>query len=171
MELAGSSYLHTLAAVSITFAAFSALLLVFRQAMGGPLTRYESYFVLSFILAGFMVTAGSLLPSVLALYDVSPPTVWRVSSIMIAIPVFVFAVTLPRRRRAASHHPIPLYVWILVCVQLLIGVYLVINAIGQPVEARVAPYAAAMTGLLFSAGIGYVVALAAALGEHAKRAP
>jgi hypothetical protein len=171
MELDGSVYLNTLATVSITFAAFSALLLIFRQAMGGTLTRYESYFVLSFLLAGFIVTAGALLPSLLALYGLAPTTVWRLSSIIMAIPVLVFVVTLPRRRRAASHHRVPPYVWILLCAQMLIVLYLVMNAIGTPVETGVAPYAAAMTGLLFSAGIGYVVALAAALGEPPKRTP
>lgn len=171
MELLGASYLSALATVSITFAAFSALVLIFRQAMGGALTRYESYFVLSFILAGFIVTAGSLLPSVLALYGLSSLTVWRVSSLITAVPVLAFVVTLPRRRRAAGHHRVPRYVWILLFVQLGIVSYLVMNAIGTPFETGPGPYAAAMTGLLFSSGIAYVMALAAALAEPPKRPP
>jgi hypothetical protein len=169
VELHGSNYLYALATVSITFAAFSALLLIFRQAMGGALTRYESYFVLSFILVGFLVTGGCLLPPMLALYGWPPTTVWRVSSLVMTIPVLTFAVTLPRRRRAAGHHRIPLYVWILLFVQGMIALYLLMNALGTLVETGVAPYAAAMTGLLFSGGIGYVIALAAALGEPPKR--
>lgn len=169
MELPGASYLSALATVSITFAAFSALLLIFRQAMGGALTRYESYFVLSFLLAGFIVTAGSLLPSMLALYGLSSTTVWRVSSLVMAVPVLAFVVTLPRRRRAAGHHRVPRYVWSLLLVQLILVAYLVMNAIGTPIETGPAPYAAAMTGLLFSSGIAYVVALAAALAEPPKR--
>lgn len=171
MELPGASYLSALATVSITFAAFSALVLIFRQAMGGALTRYESYFVLSFILAGFIVTAGSLLPSMLALYGLSSITVWRVSSLVMAFPVLAFVVTLPGRRRAAGHHRVPRYVWILLSVQLVIVAYLVMNAAGTPIEPGPAPYAAAMTGLLFSSGIAYVVALAAALADSPKRAP
>ncbi len=68
MELPGSTYLYALATISITFVGFSALLLIFRQAMGHTMTRYESYFMLTFIQSGFIVTAGSLLPLLLALY-------------------------------------------------------------------------------------------------------
>ncbi len=167
MELPGSIYLYALATVSITFVGFSGLLLVFRQTMGHTMTRYEGYFVLSFLQPGFMVTAGSLLPPALALYGVSPSTVWRVSSAIMAITILAFVVTLPgRRRRAASHQSIPRYVWTLLSLQLLIALYLLINAIGTPVTPGVAPYAAGMTGLLFTSGIAYLLALAVALGEH-----
>jgi hypothetical protein len=169
MELPGSIYLYALATVSITFVGFSALLLIFRQAMGGAITRYESYFMLAFMQVGFIVTSGSLLPPALALYGMSPTAVWRVSSITMAIPVFVFAVTLPGRRRAATHQRIPMFVAILLILQLLFGVYLLLNAIGMPASSGVAPYAAAMTGLLFTSGIAYLQALAVALGEPAKR--
>jgi archaellum biogenesis protein FlaJ (TadC family) len=87
MELPGSSYLYALATVSITFVGFSALLLIFRQAMGSTMTRYESYFMLSFMQVGFIVTIGSLSPPALALYGWSPTTVWRLSSTIMAIPV------------------------------------------------------------------------------------
>jgi hypothetical protein len=45
MELLGASYLHALAAISVTFVGFSALLLVFRQTIGGKMTSYDSYFM------------------------------------------------------------------------------------------------------------------------------
>jgi len=169
MELPGSTYLYALATVSITFAAFSALVLIFRQAMGSGVTEYESYFMLTFIQSGFIVTAGSLLPPALALYGWSHITVWRLSSVIMAIPVLVFVVTLPGRRRAASRHRIPLYVWTLLFLQLLIVFYLVMNAIGTPVEPRAAPYAAAMTGVLFTSGIAYLLALGTVLWEPTKR--
>jgi len=168
MELPGSSYLYALATVSITFAAFSALVLIFRQAMGSGVTEYESYFMLTFIRAGFIVTAGSLLPPALALYGLSHTTVWRLSSVIMAIPVLVFVVTLPGRRRAASRHRIPLYVWMLLFLQLLIVCYLLLNAIGKPVAPGVAPYAAAMTGVLFTSGVAYLLALATVLREPSK---
>ena len=165
MELPGSAYLHALATISLTFVGFSALLLVFRQAMGRTMTRYESYFMLTFILSGFIVTAGSLLPLLLALYGLLQPTVWRVSSIIMAIPIFVFVVTLPGRRRAASQQEIPMYIWILLLLQLLTVPYLLMNAIGKPVGPGVAPYAAAMSGILFTSAIGYLLALAGWLRE------
>jgi hypothetical protein len=67
VELTGSTYLYSLATTSVTFVGFSALLIVFRQSIGGGLTRYDTYFTLSFIQTGFIVTAGALLPPLLAL--------------------------------------------------------------------------------------------------------
>src|SRR5574337_93735 len=108
MESFGLTYLYALATVSITFVGFSALLLIFRQARGDVMTKYESYFMLSFMQPGFIVTAGSLVPSVLVLYGVSTVTVWRVSSIIVAIPTLLFVAALPGRRlhgaRAARTH-------------------------------------------------------------------
>lgn len=165
MDPSGSAYLYALAAVSVTFVGFSALLLIFRQARGDVMTRYESYFMLSFIQPGFIVTAGSLVPSVLALYGLPALTVWRVSSTIMAIPIVLFVATLPGRRRAATHSPMPGYVRVLSFLQLLTALYLLMNAIGSPIAAGAAPYAAAMTGLLFTTAIAYVMALGIALGE------
>lgn len=168
VEPSGSTYLYALAAVSITFVGFSALLVIFRQARGEAMTRYESYFLLSFIQPGFIVTGGSLLPSVLALYGLPAPTVWRVSSVIMAIPIVLFVATLPGRRRAATAAPLPRYVQVLSLFQLLIAFYLVSNAFGAPTPIAVGPYAAAMTGLLFSTAIAYVIALSVAFGDSPK---
>jgi hypothetical protein len=168
MEPSGSTYLYALAAVSITFVGFSALLVIFRQARGEAMTRYESYFVLSFIQPGFIVTGGSLVPSVFALYGLPAPTVWRVSSAVMAIPILLFVATLPARRRVATSAPIPRYVQILSWLQLLIALYLILNAIGMPASAGIGPYAASLTALLFTTAIAYVIALSVAFGDSPK---
>ena len=166
MEPTGSTYLYALAAVSITFVGFSALLVIFRQARGDALTRYESYFVLSFIQPGLIVTGGSLLPSVFALYGFPAPAVWRASSIIAAIPIVVFVTTLPSRRRAATGgKPIPLYVRVLASVDLVIALYLIANAAGIAAANGVGPYAASLTALLLTTVTAYVIALSVALGE------
>src|SRR5215469_7608202 len=77
MELPGANYLYALATVSVTFVGFSALLLVFRETIGGRMTGYDSYFTLSFMQAGFIVAAGGLLPQLLAFYEMSHTSVWR----------------------------------------------------------------------------------------------
>jgi hypothetical protein len=59
--------------------------------------------------AGFIVTAGGLLPQLLALFEMSHAAVWRESSVIMAIPVFLFVTTTPGRRRAATNEPIPFY--------------------------------------------------------------
>jgi hypothetical protein len=76
--------------------------IVFRQSAGGRLSSYDSYFVLSFMQAGFIVTAGALLPPLFALYGLSEGAVLRVASGITAIPIAWFVATVPRRRRAAT---------------------------------------------------------------------
>ena len=169
MEPSGSTYLYALAAVSITFIGFSALLVIFRQARGDALTRYEGYFVLSFIQPGLIVTGGSLLPSVLSLYGIAAQTVWRASSIVVAIPILIFVATLPGRRRAAtSGAPIPRYVQVLALLQFAIAVYLIAVAAGVATATGIGPYAASLTALLFTTVAAYVIALGVALAQPPK---
>ena len=68
MAIAETTYLYALAGLSVSFVGFSTLVIVFRQSAGGRLSSYDSYFVLSFMQAGFIVTAGALLPPLFALY-------------------------------------------------------------------------------------------------------
>ena len=60
-------YLLALAAISTTFVGFSALIMLFRQALGGGVTRLDSWITLVFVQLGFLVTAGSLGPPLLSL--------------------------------------------------------------------------------------------------------
>jgi hypothetical protein len=169
MDLPGVSYLYTLATVSITFVGFSALLLVFRETIGGRMTGYDSYFTLSFMQAGFIVTAGGLLPQLLAFYEMSHTAVWRTSSLIMAVPVFLFVATVPGRRRAATKKPVPFYVGFLLLLQFLAGAYLVLNAVGWPSPPHLAPFALALTVMLLTTGVAYLIALAGALGGDRDR--
>lgn len=166
MELPGTGYLYTLATVSITFVGFSALLIFFRQTAGGGVTKYDSYFMLSFMQPGFIVTGGALLPPLLALLDLAADTVWRVSSVLSAIPIFLFVVTVPSRRRAAVDEPIPIYITTLLLVQAFGGLLLVANAIGWPFAPAPGPYAGALSVLLFTTGIAYLRAFALSTTGH-----
>jgi archaellum biogenesis protein FlaJ (TadC family) len=164
MELPGVSYLYALATVSITFVGFSALLLVFRETIGGRMTGYDSYFMLSFMQAGFIVTAGGLLPQLLAFYEMSHTSVWRASSLIMAIPIFLFVAMTPGRRRAATKAAVPFYVAFLLILQFCAGAYLLLNAAGWPSPPHLAPFALALTIMLLTTGAAYLVALAGALG-------
>ena len=170
MELPGTNYLYALATISVTFVGFSALLLVFRQTIGGKMTGYDSYFTLAFMQAGFIVTAGGVLPQLLAFFEMSQASVWRESSVIIAIPIFLFVATIPRRRRrAATNEPIPFYVGLLLLLQFLAGVCLLLNAVGWPAPPNLALFALALTVMLFTTGIAYLIALARALGKNSDR--
>jgi hypothetical protein len=163
MELPGANYLYALATISVTFVGFSALLLVFRETIGGKMTRYDSYFTLSFMQAGFIVIAGGLLPHLLAFYGMSETLVWRAASAIMVVPILLFVASTPRRRRAATKQPAPFYVRLLLLLQFLAGVYLLLNAIGWPAPPQLAPFALALTVMLFTTGFAYLIALARAL--------
>src|SRR5262245_54475695 len=130
VELPGSSYLYTLSMVSITFVGFSALLVVMRQAKGGGLTNYDTYFTLSFIQIGFLVTASGLVPPVFASFDWSATVVWHVSSTVVALPILWFVARVPARRRAATGMPVPVFVAALLSVQATAAAVLLLNATG-----------------------------------------
>jgi hypothetical protein len=160
MDLPGSAYLYTVATVSVTFVGFSALAMLCRQPVGTGITSYDSFFTIIFMQTGFMVTAGALLPPLLALYELSPDFVWRWSSAITAIPIFLFVFTFPGRRRKATSRSASAFVWMLLLLQLISGLYLVFNAIGNPVRTGGAAYAVAMTAMLFTSVLAYLLALA-----------
>lgn len=169
MELHGSAYLYALAAVSITFVGFSALLLVFRQTIGGRMTRYDAFFTLSFVQSGFIVAMGAMLPPLLALYSLGEETVWRVSSGVGAVLVLAFVAAFPSRRRRATGRGAPIYVWILLALQALAGLDLALGAAGVPLGPQSASFAAAMTTMLVSSGVAFLAALSLIFREPIEK--
>lgn len=169
MAIAATTYLFALAALSVSFVGFSTLLIVFRQSAGGRLTAYDSYFVLSFMQAGFIVSAAALLPPLLALYGVSQDAVLRVASAITAILIVVFVASVPGRRRAATGKPMPSFVGALLVVQLLAAVSLLLGALGRPLGPSVAAYAAALTVMLVTTGIAFLLSLTVILPGLTER--
>ncbi len=99
MEVKGAVFLYTLAGLMITFAGFSALLLGLRQAAGARLSLLDRYLARTVMTYIFVLTAGALLPSLLALYDIQEKWIWRVSGVLFAVPMLSLQVTYPLRRR------------------------------------------------------------------------
>src|SRR5215475_11122794 len=112
MDLAGSNYLYTLATLSVTFVGFSALVIVLRQTFGGELSKLDILITRIFIQLGFLVAASAMLPPLLALFSIPHARIWSLCSLCTAVPFFLFAVTYPARRRAASGAGAPLAIWI-----------------------------------------------------------
>ncbi len=169
MELSGTAYLYTLATLAVTFVGFSALVILLRQAFGGALSDLEILITRIFIQLGFIVTAGALLPPLLALFGLTSTVVWRLCSLITAIPSFVFAVTYPSRRRIASGLPTPLAIMADVVVLTSIAIMLFLSAAGVGVKAGAGPYAASLTFILFLSGYAYLQALNMLLRVHQGR--
>src|ERR1700690_1506516 len=99
MEVKGATLLYTLAGLMITFAGFSVLLLTLRPAAGARLSLLDRYLAKTVMTYIFVLTAGALLPALLALYGVQEKWIWRDSSVFFAIPMLSLQVTYPLRRR------------------------------------------------------------------------
>ena len=99
MEVKGATFLYTLAGLMITFAGFSSLLLILRQAAGAKVSMLDRYLARTVMTYVFVLTAAALLPAIFALYDVPEKWIWRSSGVLFALPMLSLQVTYPRRRR------------------------------------------------------------------------
>lgn len=162
------TYLYTLATLAVTFVGFSALVIIMRQTLGGEMSKLDILITRIFIQLGFMVAAGCMLPPMLSIFPISDTQIWRISSIAMALPSFAFATTYPSRRKAASGVSMPLNIWIGVLCLLLLSLGLFCNATGLFTFSGPGPFAAALTGILFVSGWGYLQALNTMLRHHRR---
>jgi hypothetical protein len=169
VDLPGSTYLYSLAAISITFVGFSTLVVVLRQTFGGIMSSLDIFITRVFIQLSFIVAASAMVPNLLSLFALPQPVIWRVSSAIAAIPSFLFGVTYPWRRRGASGVRTPIGVWLDICVLLVAAIILTANAIGIPFEPGPGPFAVGLTVILFVSGWAYLQALNVLLRQHLTR--
>jgi hypothetical protein len=99
MEIKGAALLYTLAGLMITFAGFSSLLLVLRQAAGAKVSMLDRYLARTVMTYVFVLAAAALLPALFALYDIREDWIWRGSGVLFALPMLSLQVTYPQRRR------------------------------------------------------------------------
>jgi hypothetical protein len=159
MEVKGAILLYTLAGLMITFAGFSALLLAVRPAAGARLSlldRYLAKTVMSYI---FVLTAGALLPALLALYDIQETWIWRDSSVLFALPMLSLQITYPRRRRkVVGEGPPPAIFTVFV----VLGSAVTLAMLGYVLaglQYSAAAYITALTIDFFTVVFGYLIAL------------
>ena len=163
------SYLYTLAAMSVAFVGFSSLVIVLRQTMGGEMSKLDTLITRTFIQVGFLVAGGALLPALLTLLHLGEMATWRLASAVTAVPVLVFALTYPVRRKAASGVRTPIMIWIDSLVILGCALLLGCNAVGVVVASGPGPYTAALTGVLFVSGWAYLQAVNTLIRHHRAR--
>jgi hypothetical protein len=158
MELPGSTYLYTLATLSMTFVGFCAIVIVLRQTAGKELSGWHIVLTRLYIESGFWAAAFCMLPSLLALFGLSQPLVWRASSGIIAVVMITYGATYRARRRSMMTEPVPLQRWVpIVAVSTLVIAGLLGNAAGVPYQPGVAPIALAATWTL-ACGAGIFLA-------------
>ena len=106
MELPGTSYLYTIATLSITYAGFAAVIIIFRQIIGGGVSNYDVFVIRAVLMRSFIIAFSAMLPPALALFDLSQSVIWRVSSLFAALLLGLFTLTSQARRRAVTDLPI-----------------------------------------------------------------
>ena len=159
MEIKGATFLYTLAGLMITFAGFSALLLAVRPLAGAKLSLLDRYLAKTVMTHIFVLTAGALLPAILALYDIHETWIWRISSVLFALPMLSLQVTYPRRRRkVVGEGPPPAIFAVFVVLGAAVTLAMLAYVLaGLPYSP--AAYITALTIDFFTVIFGFVVAL------------
>ena len=146
MELPGSGYLYTIAALAMTFVGFTTIVLVFRQNMkASPITALHSH---GYMEHGFSAAAFAMLAPLLATFGLSVPVIWRSTSLIIAIVIIGHHwFTLHRFMRMTGRFPLRFL--INSGISVIVTIALLANAVGSPFDPQLGPVAAAATLRLF----------------------
>lgn len=151
MDLPGAAYFYALAGVAIAFVGFNAIIMVMQQVLG---TRHSAYALMAtrnFFELGFLVVWAAMLPPLLGLYGVSPVTIWRISSLIAALPFALFVVVYPTRRFTATGARMPWSLRFAYIVSVVDAAVLFANAADFPFKTPEGVYAAAATVILLIA--------------------
>ena len=156
MELPNSGYLFTLATLAITFVGFTAIVVILRQSVGSSFLPIDAVVARLFMVWGFAVTYGSLVPVALAAFELKAATIWRVSSVVIGVALLAINLGYPLLRHRATGEATPLHVWLHVGAAIAIVLLLGLDAFD--LFPRVAPaiYIAALTLYLVQASFAFV---------------
>jgi len=159
MEFKGATFLYALAGLMITFAGLSALLLALRPAAGARVSLLDRYLARTVMTYNCVLTAGALLPPLLALYDIREQWIWRGSAVLFALPMLYLQVTYPRRRRKVVGKGPPPAIF---AVFVVFGSAVTLTMLGYVLAAlpySAAAYITALTVDFFTVAFAYLVAL------------
>jgi len=159
MEVQGAAFLYTLAGLTVTFAGLTALLLILRQAAGATASALDRYIAKTVMTYMFVLTAGALLPALLALYGTPEIWIWRGASALFGLPMFCLQATYPmRRRKAVGKAPPPAILAVFVVLGSAATLTMLVwMAASLPHSAAV--YMTALTIDFFTVIFGFVAAL------------
>ena len=107
----------------------------------------------------FVLTAGALLPALLALYDIPDQWIWRGSAVLFAIPMLSLQITYPHRRRKVVDAGPPLPV---LAVLVVLGSAVTLAMLGYVLMSDqyiAAAYITALTIDFFTLAFAFLIAL------------
>ena len=159
MELAGSAYLYALAQLAMAFVAFSTIVIVVRLGMGATLSKAHFLLIRLYIELGFMATAYSMLPMLLASLGLSHIEVWRASGLITGVLGSWWMLIYPRRHHAATSRPMARFVYVEYIIGWIVVIYGIANVVGYPLEPYVGPYAVGATWTLLLAALMFLLTM------------
>jgi hypothetical protein len=168
-ELAGATYLYNLSVVAMTFAAVSVLVMLIRQTMGGKLSNFDLYLIITYVSLGFAVAAAALLPPLVALFAPTAPVLWAIASGLAAVFMAVATANSMRFRDKAAAVHMSGAVRAVFVGYWLSALALLINAVVPPVQS-VGVHAAAVTFFLLVLMTAFVRRVASRFRSHAESA-
>lgn len=169
MDSPGATFLYALATLMVTFAGFSALLVMIRQAAGAQLSPLDRFLTRTVVGNVIVLTGGALLPPLLQLYGVPDPWVWKASALVFGLAYLAILLTFPRRRLAVTgHKPPPLvratFIW-LGSASIVVMIVYVLGDFGHSGAA----YITALTLNFFTLALAFVIALEVILSQPIER--
>jgi|SRR6185437_4359421 len=171
MEVKGAGLLYTLATLSVTFAGFAALLLMLRQSAGGGLSALDRFLARTVVGHFFWLAAGGVFPSVLSLYELPEPWVWKVSALLFGLPMLAILLSFQHRRIAATGKAAPLRIVIIFIGLGSLSLVAMIGCVFGNLAHPAAVYASAITVNFVTHGYAVVTALEVILSQQAEVTP
>jgi hypothetical protein len=157
MELQGSGYFFALAALSMAFVGFSAIVVVLRQGTGRALSKLHVLFTKLFVELGLMATAFAMLSPTLAICGIGAPLVWQLCSAIMLITLVPWLVAYPLRRlNAAPKQRLPLRWFIMTIAGSAVSVALLLNITGTLFQPGPGPLAIATIFVLSYASVAFI---------------
>jgi hypothetical protein len=157
MDLPAAGYFFALAALSMAFVGFSAIVVVLRQGTGRALSKLHVLFTKLFVELGLMATAFAMLAPTLAICGVQVPLVWRVSSAIMLLTLTPWLIAYPLRRKAAApKQSLPLRWYIMTATGTVVVVALALNLLAVAFAPGPGPLAVATIFVLSYASVAFI---------------
>jgi hypothetical protein len=156
MELPYAAYLYTLALIAIAYVGFTAIVLILRQSLGVALSSLDTLVARLFMVRGFVITYLSMVPMLLAGFELGHTTVWRVSSALGGLSFVVMHVGYQLLRGRVTGDPTPLHLWFYTVSGFIFGIMLLANAAAIVPTAIAAIYVAGVTLDMIQASVAFV---------------
>jgi hypothetical protein len=109
-----------------------------------------------------------MLPPLLALYELSHSSIWRISSLITAVLLFLYTFV-SLRMRLATNLPISNPFMVILLLQILTIIFLLMIALGIFFEPTAGHFAVGVTAIMLIAISGYLITMEMIFFERGKK--